>query len=181
MKASKLVSAVTAAALALGSVGAIAQPRGEQPRQYQDDRRGPPQRADQQRRPDARDQRRYDQREREPREMRDRQHRREEYRRNDQSRGAARPGYRPGPPPHAGRPGPPPHSNAGGRGAGPRRDIYRGARLPAYYRTQHYVVQDWRYHRLPPPPRGHYWVQAGADYLLVAIATGLVVQLMLGY
>ena len=54
MKASKLVSAVTAAALALGSVGAIAQPRGDQPRQYQDDRRGPPNRADQPRRPDAR-------------------------------------------------------------------------------------------------------------------------------
>lgn len=172
MKARSLVSAVTAAALALGSVGAIAQPRGEQPRQYQDDRRGPPQRADQPRRPDARDQRRYDQREREQREMRDRERQREEYRRGNQYRGDDRPGY---------RRGPPPHSNAGGRGAGPRHDIYRGARLPTYYRTQHYVVQDWRYHRLPPPPRGHHWVQVGADYLLVAVATGIVVQLMLGY
>src|SRR5690606_40507495 len=130
MKASKLVSAVTAAALALGSVGAIAQPRGEQPRQYQDDRRGPPNRADQPRRPDARDQQRYERREREQRQFRE--HRREEYRRDDRYRGDARPGYRPGPPPHASRPGPPPHSNAGGRGAGPRHDIYRGARLPAY-------------------------------------------------
>lgn len=179
MKASKLVSAVTAAALALGSVGAIAQPRGEQPRQYQDDRRGPPSRADQPRRPDARDQNRYERREREQRQFRE--HRRDEYRRDDRYRGDARPGYRPGPPPHASRPGPPPHSNAGGRGAGPRHDIYRGARLPTYYRTPHYVVQDWRYHRLPAPPRGHYWVQVGADYLLVAIATGIVVQLMLGY
>lgn len=179
MKASKLVSAVTAAALALGSVGAIAQPRGEQPRQYQDDRRGPPNRADQPRRPDARDQNRYERREREQRQFRE--HRRDEYRRDDRYRGDARPGYRPGPPPHASRPGPPPHSNAGGRGAGPRHDIYRGARLPTYYRTPHYVVQDWRYHRLPAPPRGHYWVQVGADYLLVAIATGIIVQLMLGY
>ena len=70
---------------------------------------------------------------------------------------------------------------AGRRGAGPYHDIYRGARLPSYYRSPMYVVSDWRGHHLSAPPRGYYWVQAGADYLLVAIATGIVVQLMLGY
>lgn len=161
MKASTLVSAITAATLAVGSAGAIAQPRGE------------PKRVEKPQRQDSR--------EHERRETRDREWHREEYRRQQEyrHRGDSRPGYRPGPPPHAGHPGPPPHSSAGGRGAGPRHDIYRGARLPSYYRTQHYVVQDWRYHRLPPPPRGHYWVQVGADYLLVAIATGIIVQLIL--
>jgi Ni/Co efflux regulator RcnB len=43
-----------------------------------------------------------------------------------------------------------------------------------------YVVSDWRGHHLRPPPRGYYWVQVGADYLLVAIATGIIEQLMLG-
>ena len=71
---------------------------------------------------------------------------------------------------------PPPHARYG---AGPNRNWYRGSRLPSAYRTQHYVVRDWRGHHLYAPPRGHYWVQNGADYLLVAIATGVIVQIML--
>lgn len=47
------------------------------------------------------------------------------------------------------------------------------------YRTRHYVVNDWRGHRLSAPPRGHYWVQNGADYLLVAIATGVIAQIIM--
>ena len=50
--------------------------------------------------------------------------------------------------------------------------------LPVY-RTHHYVVNDWRAHRLSPPPRGYHWVQYGADYMLVAIATGVIAQLIL--
>ncbi|MEO7031245.1 MAG: RcnB family protein [Herbaspirillum sp.] len=65
------------------------------------------------------------------------------------------------------------------RGAGPRHDMRRGQRLPAYYRGQRYVVNDWRGHHLHRPPRGYYWVQAGGDYVLVAAGTGLIVQLML--
>lgn len=41
------------------------------------------------------------------------------------------------------------------------------------------VVDDWRGHRLSAPPRGYHWVQVGADYVLVAIATGIILQLIL--
>lgn len=65
------------------------------------------------------------------------------------------------------------------RGAGPDRRFYRGDRLPVHYRDRRYVVDDWQGHRLSPPPRGYHWVQSGSDYLLVAIATGIIVQLLL--
>ena len=77
------------------------------------------------------------------------------------------------------RPGPPPHAHGGRHGAGPQHNWVRGSRIPPQYRTRHYVVNDWRGHRLAPPPRGYHWVQNGGDYLLVAIATGVIAQLIL--
>jgi len=41
------------------------------------------------------------------------------------------------------------------------------------------VVNDWRGHHLSPPPRGYQWVQVGNDYVLAAIATGIIAQLLL--
>lgn len=54
------------------------------------------------------------------------------------------------------------------------RRFNRGDRLPPQYRQPQYVVSDWRGHGLRQPPRGYYWVQNGADYVLVAIATGVI-------
>jgi len=65
------------------------------------------------------------------------------------------------------------------RGAGPDRSYYRGDRLPLQYRSRQYVVNDWRGHHLSAPPRGYHWVQNGGDYLLVAITTGVILQLLL--
>jgi Ni/Co efflux regulator RcnB len=65
------------------------------------------------------------------------------------------------------------------RGAGPNHSYYRGGRLPSEYRTRQYVVDDWRGHQLSAPPRGYHWVQTGGDYVLVAIATGVILQLLL--
>ena len=65
------------------------------------------------------------------------------------------------------------------RGAGPNHDFRRGQRLPAKYRSRQYVVNDWRGHHLSAPPRGYHWVQTGADYVLVAIASGVILQLLL--
>lgn len=48
----------------------------------------------------------------------------------------------------------------------------RGAYLPPPYRG--YVVQDYYRYHLRPPPRGYYWYRVGNDYLLAAIATGLI-------
>jgi Ni/Co efflux regulator RcnB len=65
------------------------------------------------------------------------------------------------------------------RGAGPDHEFHRGDRLPPEYRHRSYVVDDWRGHRLSAPPRGYHWVQVGGDYVLVAIATGVIMQLLL--
>ena len=66
-----------------------------------------------------------------------------------------------------------------GRGAGPNNSFYRGDRLPDQYRGRQYVVDDWRGHHLSAPPRGYHWVQSGGDYILVAVATGIIMQLLL--
>ena len=65
------------------------------------------------------------------------------------------------------------------RGAGPDHAFRRGGRLPNQYRSSQYVVDDWRGHGLRAPPRGYHWVQTGGDYVLVAIATGIILQLLL--
>ena len=65
------------------------------------------------------------------------------------------------------------------RGVGPNHSWYRGDRLPYEYRTRHYVVDDWRSHHLYAPPRGYHWVQSGGDYLLVAVATGIIASILL--
>lgn len=91
------------------------------------------------------------------------------------------PGARhPGPPPHAHGPrhaprGPAHHA----RGVGPKHQWYAGTRVPPQYRGSRHVVHDWRGHRLHQPPRGHHWVRYGNDYMLVAIATGVITQLVL--
>jgi len=56
---------------------------------------------------------------------------------------------------------------------------HRGGHVPPQYRERQYVVDNWRAHHLAPPPRGYHWVQVGNDYVLAAIATGLIAQLIL--
>jgi Ni/Co efflux regulator RcnB len=65
------------------------------------------------------------------------------------------------------------------RGAGPNHAFHKGERLPVEYRHKQYVVDDWRGHNLSAPPRGYHWVQTGGDYVLVAITTGIILQLLL--
>lgn len=57
--------------------------------------------------------------------------------------------------------------------------FYRGGHIPADYRSRQYHVNDWRGHRLSAPPRGQQWVQVGTDYALIAIATGLILNIAL--
>jgi Ni/Co efflux regulator RcnB len=58
-------------------------------------------------------------------------------------------------------------------------EFRRGGRLPPELRERHYVVSDWRRHRLSAPPRGYQWVQVGPDYVLAAVATGIIANLIL--
>lgn len=58
-------------------------------------------------------------------------------------------------------------------------DFRRGGYMPHEYRRPIYVVNNYYGHHLPAPRRGHQWVQVGGDYVLIAIATGIIAQIIL--
>jgi Ni/Co efflux regulator RcnB len=67
---------------------------------------------------------------------------------------------------------------------GPPRDFRafsprRGAYLPRGYGGS-YVIDDYRRYRLRTPPPGYHWVRVRNDYLLVAIASGLIFDVIAG-
>ncbi len=57
----------------------------------------------------------------------------------------------------------------------------RGGYIPYEYRNRQYVVVDYRAHRLGPPLRGYHWVQVGSDYVMIAIATGIIASIVLNH
>jgi Ni/Co efflux regulator RcnB len=76
--------------------------------------------------------------------------------------------------------GPPPAAYYGRPGYYPGyRSWRRGDYLPGYYRSEYRDV-DWRYYRLRPPPRGYHWVRDDrGEFLLVGLATGLILGAIL--
>jgi Ni/Co efflux regulator RcnB len=74
--------------------------------------------------------------------------------------------------------GAPPRSYYGDRYYRPDyRRWERGYYAPTYYRS--HVVYDYHRHGLRHPPRGYRWVRADHDYLLIAIATGLIADVII--
>jgi Ni/Co efflux regulator RcnB len=59
-------------------------------------------------------------------------------------------------------------------------EFHRGGYIGPEYRSRAYEV-DYREHRLSRPPAGHRWVQVGADYVLIAIATGVIANIILNH
>jgi len=59
---------------------------------------------------------------------------------------------------------------------GPRHNHHPRWQRGHHYYGPTYVVRDYRHYRLRPPPRGYHWVRANNDYLLVAIATGIILD-----
>lgn len=57
--------------------------------------------------------------------------------------------------------------------------FHRGGHIPQQYRHHQYVVNDWHARQLSRPPYGHHWVQVDGDYVLIAVATGLIANLLL--
>lgn len=56
----------------------------------------------------------------------------------------------------------------------------RGGYVPRPYRRLY--VQDWGYYGLRPPPPGHRWVYVDGNFVLMAVATGLIVDVIInGY
>lgn len=64
--------------------------------------------------------------------------------------------------------------------ANPHAEWRRGGRVPTEYRGRQYVVNDWRGHHLQQPQRGYQWVGVGGDFVLAAVATGLIAQIVAG-
>lgn len=59
-------------------------------------------------------------------------------------------------------------------------DFRRGGHISREYRDRAYEV-DYREHRLSRPPHGQRWVQVGSDYVLIAIATGVIASIILNH
>ncbi len=85
------------------------------------------------------------------------------------------------PPAHARGKGPPAHAG-GPHGAPPgwvKNAWRKGDRLPLAELDGYWVGDHARYHLHAPPP-GHRWVRQADDrYLLVAVATGLIVDILM--
>ncbi len=77
--------------------------------------------------------------------------------------------------------GPPPAAYYGRPGFNPGYHAWRrGDRVPAYYRDRWQRVDYRHYRHLRAPPRGYHWVRDDrGDYLLVAIATGVILSAIL--
>ena len=55
----------------------------------------------------------------------------------------------------------------------------RGDRLPPDYRSNQYVVSDWKNNHLRKPPRGYHWVRANDQYVLAAVASGVIADIIM--
>lgn len=56
----------------------------------------------------------------------------------------------------------------------------RGGRVPEIYRSDRYYVTDWHRAHLREPPRGYRWVRSdNGDFLMVAVATGIIVDILI--
>lgn len=57
----------------------------------------------------------------------------------------------------------------------------RGGRVPNNFRGPRFVVNNWHAYHLSAPPRGYHWVRGNnGDFLLVAVATGLISSIVAG-
>ena len=61
-----------------------------------------------------------------------------------------------------------------------QRDWSYGQRMPSYYRSNQYVVDDYSRYGLRAPPRGYHYVRSGNDVVLAAIAGGLITAVIAG-
>lgn len=175
MKSNAIVCAIAACALGTSSLS-FAQGHGD--RDGRGERQGHAQRADRPDRPDrAHRANRIEQQEA----------RQESRRQNHQPRYEARhhqaPQYqqRHYQPQYSTRYQAPRYQGRGYQWSGHDRRYVYGEVLPYQFRQRQYYVNDWRAHRgLYAPPYGYQWVQSDAgDFLLVALATGLIANLLL--
>lgn len=74
------------------------------------------------------------------------------------------------------------HDHRGGDYHDDHRDWHKGGHIADhYYRDDRYWVRDWHSRRLPEPPHGHRWLDIDGDYVLAAVATGVITAIVLGH
>lgn len=60
------------------------------------------------------------------------------------------------------------------------RDYRRGERIEVVYLEPRYYVEDYDRYELREPPRGHRWVRTeDGRFILVAVATGIIADILL--
>ncbi|WP_455820765.1 RcnB family protein [Pseudomonas cerasi] len=57
-------------------------------------------------------------------------------------------------------------------------DFRRGHALPQQYRGKGYQVSDWKKRGLKSPPSGHRWMNVDGNYVLIAVATGVIASVI---
>jgi len=82
------------------------------------------------------------------------------------------PGGPPGPPPPGFSRPPPPYR------PGPGPGWHRWHRGDRFYGNRH-VVRNWQRYRLRPPPPGYQWVQSGGQFVLIAVASGVIAEIIM--
>jgi Ni/Co efflux regulator RcnB len=70
------------------------------------------------------------------------------------------------------------HDDHRGGDHGHQENWSRGHALPSEYRDRGHYVDDYRSHRLRQPPRGYRWVRTDNNYVLVAITTGIIADIV---
>lgn len=76
-------------------------------------------------------------------------------------------------------PGPPPgYYHPPGQPHGPPPPGWHQWHQGDHYHGNRYVVHNYSYYRLRPPPPGYQWVQNGGQFVMIAVATGLVTEII---
>ena len=72
------------------------------------------------------------------------------------------------------------HDNGKHKGWKKKHDYRRGERIDVVYLDRRYYVDDYSHHHLHAPPRGHRWVRTDdGKFILVAVATGIIADILL--
>ena len=72
------------------------------------------------------------------------------------------------------------HQSGKHKGWKKHRDYRRGERIEVVYLQPRYYVDDYPHYHLRQPPRGHRWVRdEDGRFILVAVATGIIADILL--
>jgi hypothetical protein len=82
----------------------------------------------------------------------------------------------PGPPPGPGYDHPPGHPpGPPGPPGGPGWHQWHQGE---HYHGDRYAVHNWQHYHLRPPPPGYEWVQDGGQFVMIAVATGIIADII---